>query len=88
MERHREELAAIEALDNGELLFTFLLSCAEHMFPGKTYDWAFGTDVAFAIDVIKYFAGWADKITGQTIEVRFLNFRACRSHKSDTLVDR
>jgi aldehyde dehydrogenase (NAD+) len=51
MERHKEELAAIEALDNG-----------------KTYDWALGVDVSFAIDVIKYFAGWADKITGQTIE--------------------
>ncbi|KDR73217.1 hypothetical protein GALMADRAFT_251806 [Galerina marginata CBS 339.88] len=51
MEVHKEELAAIEALDNG-----------------KTFDWAFGTDVTFAIDVVKYFAGWADKITGQTIE--------------------
>lgn len=35
---------------------------------GKTFAWAKGTDVAFAIAVIKYFAGWADKITGQTIE--------------------
>ncbi|CAA7262407.1 unnamed protein product [Cyclocybe aegerita] len=51
MERHKEELAAIESLDNG-----------------KTYDWALGTDVSFSIDVIKYFAGWADKVTGQTIE--------------------
>ncbi|KAF8154927.1 aldehyde dehydrogenase [Crassisporium funariophilum] len=51
MERDKDELAAIEALDNG-----------------KTFEWARGTDVTFAIDVIKYFAGWADKITGQTIE--------------------
>ncbi|KAF4610319.1 hypothetical protein D9613_010285 [Agrocybe pediades] len=51
MEKHKEELAAIEALDNG-----------------KTYDWAYGTDVTFAIEVVKYFAGWADKISGQTIE--------------------
>ncbi|KAH9475747.1 Aldehyde dehydrogenase [Psilocybe cubensis] len=51
MEGVKEELAAIEALDNG-----------------KTYDWALGTDVAFAINVFKYFAGWADKIQGQTIE--------------------
>ncbi|KAH6904624.1 aldehyde dehydrogenase [Coprinopsis sp. MPI-PUGE-AT-0042] len=51
MEEAHEELAAIEAMDNG-----------------KTFAWAKGTDVAFSIAVIKYFAGWADKITGQTIE--------------------
>ncbi|KJA17654.1 hypothetical protein HYPSUDRAFT_46123 [Hypholoma sublateritium FD-334 SS-4] len=51
MEKHQEELAAIEALDNG-----------------KTFGWANGTDVAFSIATIKYFAGWADKVTGQTIE--------------------
>ncbi|KAG6848133.1 hypothetical protein H0H93_003089 [Arthromyces matolae] len=51
MEKHKGELAALEALDNG-----------------KTYDWAFGTDVTFGISVIKYYAGWADKIHGQTIE--------------------
>jgi len=51
MEAHHDELAALEALDNG-----------------KTFGWAKGTDVAFSIQVIKYFAGWADKISGQTIE--------------------
>ncbi|TFK19025.1 NAD-dependent aldehyde dehydrogenase [Coprinopsis marcescibilis] len=51
MERDLDELAAIEALDNG-----------------KTFNWAKGTDVSFAIAVFKYFGGWADKITGQTIE--------------------
>lgn len=51
MEEHWEELAAIEALDNG-----------------KTFGWAHGTDVKFAIQVIKYYAGWADKVHGKTIE--------------------
>ncbi|KAJ2924338.1 hypothetical protein H1R20_g12754, partial [Candolleomyces eurysporus] len=51
MEKHHDELAAVEALDNG-----------------KTFGWAKGTDVAFSIQVIKYFAGWADKITGQVVE--------------------
>lgn len=51
METHKEELAAIEALDNG-----------------KTFDWALGVDVTFSISVIKYFAGWSDKISGQTLE--------------------
>lgn len=49
--------------------FSELRSFHVHIFLGKTYDWAFGTDVSFAIDVVKYFAGWADKVTGQTIEV-------------------
>ena len=35
---------------------------------GKTYSWAYGADVAFAIEVIKYYAGWADKLHGKTIE--------------------
>jgi aldehyde dehydrogenase (NAD+) len=51
MERDRQELAALEAFDNG-----------------KTFNWALNVDVTFAISVIKYFAGWADKITGQSIE--------------------
>ncbi|KAF7419496.1 aldehyde dehydrogenase (NAD(P)(+)) ald5 [Pleurotus ostreatus] len=48
---HREELAAIEALDNG-----------------KTFGWALDVDITFSTDTIKYYAGWADKISGQTIE--------------------
>ncbi|KAG6916526.1 hypothetical protein DXG01_006467 [Tephrocybe rancida] len=44
------------------------LSALEALDNGKTFNWAYGTDVTFAISVIKYYAGWADKITGQTIE--------------------
>jgi aldehyde dehydrogenase (NAD+) len=44
------------------------LAALEALDNGKTFTWAFGTDVAFSIQVFKYFAGWADKITGQTIE--------------------
>ncbi|KAF9037408.1 aldehyde dehydrogenase [Hymenopellis radicata] len=51
MDKYHDELAAIEALDNG-----------------KTFGWAKGTDTAFAIQTIKYYAGWADKISGQVIE--------------------
>ena len=55
MEQHQDQLAALEALDNG-----------------KTFGWAKGTDVAFATATIRYYAGWADKNHGQTIEVRSL----------------
>ncbi|KAI0292050.1 aldehyde dehydrogenase domain-containing protein [Multifurca ochricompacta] len=50
-ERHSDELAALEALDNG-----------------KTFNWAKAADVAMSIGVLRYYAGWADKIHGQTIE--------------------
>ncbi|KAK0200052.1 aldehyde dehydrogenase [Desarmillaria ectypa] len=51
MEKHHDELAALEALDNG-----------------KTFGWAKGTDTAASIGTIKYYAGWADKLSGQVIE--------------------
>ncbi|KAJ7292669.1 aldehyde dehydrogenase [Mycena rebaudengoi] len=51
MDSVRDELAALEALDNG-----------------KTFNWAKNGDVGLSIDTVKYYAGWADKITGQTIE--------------------
>ncbi|KAF5309528.1 hypothetical protein D9619_012369 [Psilocybe cf. subviscida] len=51
VEKYRDELAALEALDNG-----------------KTFTWAQKFDLEGAIEAIKYFAGWADKVTGQTIE--------------------
>ncbi|TEB33828.1 aldehyde dehydrogenase [Coprinellus micaceus] len=44
------------------------LAAIESLDNGKTFGWAKGTDVSFAIQTIKYFAGWADKIQGQTIE--------------------
>jgi acyl-CoA reductase-like NAD-dependent aldehyde dehydrogenase len=53
MEQRADDLAALEALDNG-----------------KTFTWARGADVAFAINTIRYYAGWADKNHGQAIEVR------------------
>ncbi|KAJ3933927.1 MAG: aldehyde dehydrogenase [Lentinula lateritia] len=51
MEEHQQELAALEALDNG-----------------KTFTWAMDVDTTFAIDTIRYYAGWADKIHGQVVE--------------------
>ncbi len=36
---------------------------------GKTFDVALSLDVEASIAVIRYYAGWADKLTGKTIEV-------------------
>lgn len=35
---------------------------------GKAYTWARAFDVEGSIAVIRYYAGWADKIQGDTIE--------------------
>lgn len=59
MEARADELAALEALDNG-----------------KTFAWAQAADVTFAINTIRYYAGWADKNHGKTIEVRCAQTRA------------
>lgn len=36
---------------------------------GKVYEKAKNQDIGGAIAVIRYYAGWADKIQGKTIEV-------------------
>jgi aldehyde dehydrogenase (NAD+) len=51
MEQNTDELAALEALDNG-----------------KTFGWAKMVDLSMSIATIKYYAGWADKISGQVID--------------------
>ncbi|KAI6013734.1 aldehyde dehydrogenase [Pisolithus microcarpus] len=51
MEERTDELAALEALDNG-----------------KTFSTARSWDVPSAIACVRYFAGWADKISGRVIE--------------------
>jgi aldehyde dehydrogenase (NAD+) len=35
---------------------------------GKTFQWAKDADVSASISTIRYYAGWADKIQGKTIE--------------------
>jgi aldehyde dehydrogenase (NAD+) len=39
------------------------------IFSGKPYDVVLGEDVAETVSVFRYYAGWADKIYGQTIDV-------------------
>jgi len=44
------------------------LSAIETLDNGKTFSWAKTVDVAFSIETIRYYAGWADKVHGQVIE--------------------
>jgi phenylacetaldehyde dehydrogenase len=50
VEKHRDELAALESLDGGKLLFVTK-----------------AIDLQFAIDGLRYFAGWASKINGEYV---------------------
>ncbi len=52
VEKHGEELAQLETLDNG-----------------KTIREAKGGDLPLAIGLLRYFAGWPTKITGETVPV-------------------
>ena len=45
-----------------------ILSALEALDNGKTFNWAKRGDVSHSINCIRYYAGWADKILGQTIE--------------------
>ncbi len=53
IEANKDELAALETLDNGKPIAD-----------------AMAADVPLVIDTLRYYAGWADKLTGQTIPVR------------------
>ncbi len=50
-EKHIDELAALETLDNG-----------------KPISDARAADLPLAIDCLRYYAGWADKVGGQTFQ--------------------
>ena len=52
IESHKEELAALESLDNG-----------------KPYGDSIAADLPLSIQCYRYYAGWADKVFGQTIPV-------------------
>jgi phenylacetaldehyde dehydrogenase len=54
IEKHAEEFATLESLDNGKPLTVARIA-----------------DVPLAIDMFRYMAGWATKITGTTIPISF-----------------
>jgi len=60
MVEHKEELAAVEAMDSGKALSMAMM------------------DVQLASDCIRYYGGWADKITGQTVDTDTASFRYTR----------
>jgi aldehyde dehydrogenase (NAD+) len=69
MEDHLEEIAALEALDTGSLDLR-RIDCLLTQMLGKLYWQSKAMDTTGAIGVLRYYAGWADKIQGKTIQVR------------------
>lgn len=71
MEKHADELAALEVLDVGELFHMVIISIRvikiHHV--GKVFSKALAMDVAASVSTVRYYAGWADKVQGKTLEV-------------------
>ncbi|KFZ16419.1 hypothetical protein V501_02234 [Pseudogymnoascus sp. VKM F-4519 (FW-2642)] len=74
----RGEWRSLSATDRGSLLFKLadlihrdqkLIAAIDSMDNGKTYNEALTIDLDEAYNVFKYYAGWADKIYGRTIEI-------------------
>jgi len=63
MKRDYLDLVALEALDNDEIPLIYILLNPCHG-SGKTLNRARNVDWDTSISVIKYFVGWADRITG------------------------
>lgn len=75
LEAHMDELTALEALDAGESVF--ISPCSSPLNSssiGKFYNVSKRTDVGLWIRCMRYYAGWADKIQGKTVEVCFSSF--------------
>jgi aldehyde dehydrogenase (NAD+) len=75
IEAHMDEFTALETLDVGEWSDTpdiARIHVNDSCYLGKPWHKANMRDVAVSIAIIRYYAGWADKIHGQTIEVSFL----------------
>ena len=78
---------ALAAADRGALLFKLASLCERdaHILAtidswdnGKPYQAAADEDIAEVIAVFRYYAGWADKVYGQTIETSDLKFAYTR----------
>ena len=69
LESNSDEIAALEALDNGQSTLSSPGIVLIYR-SGKTFRDAKSQDVAFSIKTFRYYAGLAGKVYGKTIEVR------------------
>lgn len=75
IEEQIDEFAALEALDVGTVrCFLDIIDdiiCRVFLPIGKVYATAKYGDVTGVIGCLRYYAGWADKVQGKTIEVGY-----------------
>lgn len=68
IEANKVTFATIDAWDNGtSALDSPPIPSTRLLVLGKSYTEALGTDLIEAVSTIRYYAGWADKVSGQTI---------------------
>lgn len=63
----RSTLAIASFIDHAPLYLNLTLQSLETLDNGKPYSNSYGVDVEMVIKNLRYFAGWADKLHGQTI---------------------
>lgn len=66
-----DELAALEALNAGMIPIPRLSDSYSDITAGKRFNDVKHGDLKTAGETLRYFAGWADKNHGQTIEVKY-----------------
>lgn len=77
VEANAKELAALESLDNG-LFYQNTLRCVNaNSVLGKLFMWSMAADLQGTIGILRYYAGWADKNHGKTMEVPIHTFENC-----------
>ena len=71
VEQHGDELAALEALNVGQYdTLSVGWSTLMPVYSGKPFHMAKMVDImTITVQSLRYYAGWADKIQGKTIEV-------------------
>ena len=69
VEKHADELAALETLNSGMFITNCARECTQVLCVGQKYIFVRSHNIANIIATLKYYAGWADKHEGTTIEV-------------------
>lgn len=69
IEVNGDRLAALEALNVGQSAAIYFSGSDDPLLLGKSFYLAKMLDVTTTVSVARYYAGWADKIQGRSIQV-------------------
>jgi len=68
LEANIDEFAALEALDVGTAIPSYISFSCRNYYLGKAFNMA-RFEIPACVAVLRYYSGWADKIQGKTLEV-------------------